>query len=196
MKSLLTKQDNAIPSAQRIADYLGKEIQWSDRKRAPSKETCHQLISIGNMLQKAPRSRVVMSLAEVAWGRDTIFDEFSKLLMIVQKCSSVNEFEFVMEGLYTGMKRTDNVDRWSKTELSSKAGELNRWIFTYKYFMYLLKTYPFASESPSQQMLFDRVKNMMMNPGVWLDAYSSKVACPQVACSINAYRHIQLPRCC
>ena len=101
-KTHLQTKDNNISAVGplQIAEYLRDHINWSESRRVPSKETVSQLIQIGSMLQKAPRAKNIMSRAEVLWGRDTIFDETSKLLLLVQRTGNVRELCFVFEGLW------------------------------------------------------------------------------------------------
>ena len=75
---------------------------------------------------------------------------------------------FLTEGLFSQMLRADNHDKQSKTELGSKAGDVSKWLFLYKYYNYLWKTYPFANESADQQRLLERVKNMLGSPNDWV----------------------------
>ena len=39
-------------------------------------------MTIGQLLNKTPRMKGVLAIAEGFWGRDTIFDETSKLLLV------------------------------------------------------------------------------------------------------------------
>jgi hypothetical protein len=124
------------PTAAEIADYLAKNVSWTNRRRAPSKESVAQLLSISKMISKSPGAKSVFAMAEVAWGRAHIFDEISKLLVIVQRCSCPKEFQYVVEGLYSQMVRADNGDIATKADLTAKAGDVSRWIFSYKYIGY------------------------------------------------------------
>ena len=76
-KILQRKGQPSTPSA--IVAFLKANIQWSNVRRCPSEETVKQLLQIGGMIQKSPRAQVAMAIAESKWGRDTIFDETSKV---------------------------------------------------------------------------------------------------------------------
>ena len=76
-KMLQKKGQAATPAA--ISQFLKESIQWSSGRRCPSEETVKQLTQIGAMIQKSERARLAMAVAESQWGRDTIFDETSKV---------------------------------------------------------------------------------------------------------------------
>ena len=49
------------------------------------------------MLSKSPKAQRVADMAENTWGRDTLFDEYSKVLLIVNKSCTSAECEFLFE---------------------------------------------------------------------------------------------------
>ena len=54
-------------------------------------ETIGNLMTIGQLLNKTPRMKSLLALAEGFWGRDTIFDETSKLLLVCQRAGTPRE---------------------------------------------------------------------------------------------------------
>ena len=48
-------------------------------------------MTIGQLLNKTPRMKSLLGLAEGFWGRDTIFDETSKLLLVCQRAGTPRE---------------------------------------------------------------------------------------------------------
>ena len=176
-KNMVSKaKGNAKTTPLEVAQFMEKEIKWHNSKRIPSEATVKQLLDIGAQLQKSARARLVMALAENQWQRDTIFDEYSKVLIIVQKSSSTKEFDFIVEGIYSKMARTDNKDQLSKSELSSKAGEVNRWSFLHRYSNFLWKKYPMSTDSQAQKDLHDRVHAIMISPLKWLEEFGGGMA--------------------
>ena len=147
-----------------VAEYLKEKIKWSSQKRIPSKETVEHLLSIGQMLARSVRAQVAVERAKVRFGRQTLFDEPAKLLVLVQKSSNLVEFEFLVEGFFAFMARYPECQQ-SLAELRNKAGDLQTLLFTRRIFMFLLKKYPIAASSPDQQ----QVGAIMQSPVVWLD---------------------------
>ena len=141
VRDMLGRRTSGKKDATAIAEHLAT-LRWYDMKRCPKKDTCESYLHIGGMLRRAPRAQVAIEIAAVKYGRDTIFDEPSKLLLFVQKALNVADFEFMMEGLLVNMIRTNNADRQSVAELKSKAGDPAFWLFIRRYFLHLERQYP------------------------------------------------------
>ncbi|CAE7734968.1 unnamed protein product [Symbiodinium sp. CCMP2592] len=118
-----------------ISDWLQSNIKWHDPKRCPSANTVGQLTTIGESLAAAPRARAAVQAARVHLGRDTIFDEYSKVLIVVQRCDGPEEFSFVCEFLL--MKLLRGKSGWSQAELKAKAGDVSFAIFAKRYGEYI-----------------------------------------------------------
>jgi hypothetical protein len=111
-----------------IAKWLSENISWKDRKRAPGKDTVGDLIKLGEFFGASPRSAELVSLARAEWGRDTLFDEASKLLIIVNRAPTIQKAHFAFEFLFAKMKRLGQAqpDKTGKDELKSKASRARR----------------------------------------------------------------------
>ena len=141
VRDMLGRRTSGKKDATAIAEHLAT-LRWYDMKRCPKKDTCESYLHIGGMLRRASRAQVAIEIAAVKYGRDTIFDEPSKLLLFVQKSLNIQDFEFMMEGLLVNMIRTGNADRQSVAELKSKAGDPAFWLFIRRYFHHLERQYP------------------------------------------------------
>ena len=77
---------------------------------------------------KTPGAMEVVAKAEGHWGRNTIFDEYSKVLIVVQK--SGTSLLWVLKGLYVDMARQQKSepDRLSQRELTKKGNDIDYWI--------------------------------------------------------------------
>jgi hypothetical protein len=84
VKEMLGRRTNSKRDSMAIADHLAT-LKWYDPKRCPKKDTVENYLSIGGMLRRAPRAQVALEMASATFGRDTIFDEPTKLLLCVQR---------------------------------------------------------------------------------------------------------------
>ena len=83
---------------------------------------------IAEELSKAPKAKRAIQLLTAEYGRSTIFEDFTKVLALCQRCKSSAELEFVTEGLVVLSLRTNNADAPSKSQLLAKAGEIAVWL--------------------------------------------------------------------
>ena len=125
------------------------------------------------MFEKCVGVKKVVDLAEVLFGRDNMFDEYSKLLLIVQRASIPKECQYVFEGLFAQMVRSNNTDTPSKAELTNKAGPLHFWLFVQKYFQHLLQVFPFQDPDGNKatKQLQDRLRAVLQSPLQWLQEF-------------------------
>ena len=73
---------------EKIAAWLADNIKWVDRKKSPSKDTVRDLLTVGEFLSKSSRTVAVLQMANADFGRHTIFDEHTKMLIVIQKCTN------------------------------------------------------------------------------------------------------------
>jgi hypothetical protein len=112
-------------SAEVVATWLAQAIDWKDRKRAPGKDTVADLLKLGDFLSlSSPQSAELMTLARAEFGRGTLFDEVSKLVLIINRASCTQQARYALEFLYSRMKRQRVAipDSYSKNQLKHKAG--------------------------------------------------------------------------
>ena len=76
---------------------------------------------------------------EAKYGRNTIVDEYSKLLVVVRQAQNASNLGYVMEALYAEIERSDNRDVQSKAQLEHKCGPVAKWLFIAKYIGYLME---------------------------------------------------------
>ena len=173
LKAKTLLQKTCKPTAADIATWLEKNIDWADSKRIPKPEKVTQCLTIGDMFEKCVGVKKVVDLAEVLFGRDNMFDEYSKLLLIVQRASIPKECQYVFEGLFAQMVRSNNTDTPSKAELTHKAGPLHFWLFVQKYFQHLLQVFPFQDPDGNKatKQLQDRLRAVLQSPLQWLQEF-------------------------
>ena len=159
---------SAKANAANVAEYLAKNIQWSSAKRVPSPETVDNLMRIGAMMAKATVVQSLVQMSEVQFGRDHMFEEWSKLQLVSQKCTGTQEYEFVMCGLYVEMVSRKQGNPFSKAELASKAGAINFWIFARRLNKHLLNQFAATPATPEQERLVQRMQAAMNSPLEWL----------------------------
>ena len=168
VKEMLGRRDAGKKDANAIAEHLAT-LKWYDAKRCPKKDTVEHYLTIGGMLRRAPRAQVALEMASARFGRDTVFDEPTKLLLFVQKSANAAELEFLMEGLLVGMIRSNNMDRQSVQELKNRAGEPAALLFIRRYFLHLERQYPLpAAPATGGQMCGpEGVRRILFSPLAW-----------------------------
>ena len=149
-----------------IVKYIRENLRFHDQKRMPSKETVEALLQISSVISKSARIQAILQTAKVAFGRDAIFEEPSKIKLMIQRTASTNELEFLVEALYCHMVRSKNTDKLSTSELSSKAGEIATWLFVRRYFQFLLRKYPVASVNAPD--ISEKAIGILNSPFRWL----------------------------
>ena len=168
VRDMLSRRTSATADPASIAAHLNT-LRWYDKKRCPKKDTVEQLVNIGTMLRRSPRAQLCLEMASAKYGRDTIFDEPTKLLLMVQRSANPADFEFVVEGLYVQMLRTENVDRQSVAELKAKAGEVSTLLFLRRYLLHLERTYPIALPGGDPGKLAEKVRGIILAPRKWYE---------------------------
>ncbi|CAJ1360295.1 unnamed protein product [Effrenium voratum] len=147
----------------KIADYLCEKVSFQgSRKPTPTK--VKDLLSIAEELSKAPKAKRAIQLLTAEYGRSTIFEDFTKVLALCQRCKSSAELEFVTEGLVVLSLRTNNADAPSKSQLLAKAGEIAVWCFIRKLGIFFLKNYVVDCDTDAQRDLLARAKAIMSAP--------------------------------
>ena len=83
--------------------------------------------------------------AEMLWGRDTLFDDYTKLTTLVKKSRSSDDLAFIVELIFVRMKLSVNVsggqtpENPTRSSLQSKAGDVAQAQATRDAFMWLKK---------------------------------------------------------
>ena len=108
-------------SPKEIVAYLDEHVKWSEQgKRAPKVHTVQGYQTILHRSRSAPVVRVLLEELRCEYGRDTIWDELSKFLIVVQKTTS-RDFEFVVKGLSADIVSTKNENPAEKKTCRVKA---------------------------------------------------------------------------
>ena len=171
-KILQEKRPPVSPTPAAIADYLSQKIRWSDAKRVPSTATCQQLMTVGNILAKcSAEAKDILTFAEAKWGRGTLFEEYSKLLLIVQKTTNTKQLVFVFGGYMHRMASTGNSESFAKSDLTSNCGSLAMWRFLHSYSLYLVRKYGLRKDAPPGDSVpqddLARLADLLESPWLW-----------------------------
>ncbi len=173
-RRLLRGKPDGKATPEGIAEYLRTNIRWADPKRTPTTATVSHLLTIGNMVARCPQAQELIVFGESHGGRESLFDEYSKLLLVVNKAVNPAHFLYLMEGLFVRAMLTENC-KMSKTELSSKSGELNIWAFNFRYVDALLKKFPFhtadAEAAKLTSDLVSQLKTILASPCAWITSF-------------------------
>ena len=145
----------------------------SKEKRQPSADTCNQLLSIANVIEKVPEANHIIELAETKFSRESLFDQYSKLLIVVQKTNSSQEFLFVLKGLYSQMLQQKTGEVCAKSDLSHRAGPIMTWLFCKRLSGHFRRKYQFRGETPELAKLVERAWEMIESPLLCLDESES-----------------------
>ena len=128
---LKRKAGGTAPDNNKIAAYLRSSINWSDPKKTPSANTVRDLLSLKKHLLKNVKAMECIQIAEVLYGRDTLFDQYSKLIIICNKSKGATDLAYIMEGLVASMQRTTPAgecpDVPSNVELQAKNSDIHVW---------------------------------------------------------------------
>lgn len=87
-----------------VAKWLKLKIKFHDEKHAPSVATCRDLYEVGRDFLQNKRASAAYQEAEMEWGRSTFFDEYSKLLVLIQKSRDKDDLAFMAEFLLAEMQ--------------------------------------------------------------------------------------------
>jgi hypothetical protein len=89
---------------QEVHEWLKTNIKFHDEKAVPSAHTCKDLFALATDFIKNKRAFAAYQEAETLWGRSTMFDEYSKLIIACQKSRSEEDLAFIAEWLLADMK--------------------------------------------------------------------------------------------
>ena len=87
-----------------VAAWLKSNIKFHDEKQIPSPNTCRDLHAVSSLFLKNKRAFAAYQEAETLWGRATLFDEYSKMVILTQKCRNPKDLAFIAEWLLADMK--------------------------------------------------------------------------------------------
>ncbi len=94
-------------TAAAVAEYLLQNVHWRDSVTAPSAAACQKLTDLNTIFESNPAACEVIDSACLELGRNTSFDDYTKVLTICQKVPRVLLVN-VLEGLFEDMLRRAN----------------------------------------------------------------------------------------
>jgi len=113
-----------------VSTWLCKHVRFHDPKQKPTANVVRDLMSLSRSLLKNQRVMTSIQECEMLWGRNTMFDEYSKLAALVHKSRSADDLGFMVEMIAFRMKAscgdTDLPENPSKASLQSKQGEASQ----------------------------------------------------------------------
>ena len=81
----MLQKDHKKDGRVNAATIRDEKVRWSDEKRLPSKETVERYFQIGGTLHKSKKGKLILEQIRVRYGHGTVFDEPSKLLLLVSQ---------------------------------------------------------------------------------------------------------------
>ena len=100
-----------------------KNIRWA-RGREMSPDTVDKLLSLYDKFSGQPNIVRLIKDAQEKLGRNSPFEEHSKMLLVAQRCGSIADCVWVLEWMLADQSR-GRVDGFSKQELQKKHGAIN-----------------------------------------------------------------------
>lgn len=129
------------------------------------------------MLEKCQgEAERLIESAEVKFGREnSLFDQTSKLLILVQKTANSAEFMYLLKGLYVLMLWAETADCAKKDDLTSRSGALQCWLFCRRLTSYMRKKYIFRAENDELTKAIDKTWAILQCPLEWHEASNSSL---------------------
>ncbi len=164
VRELLKGKNEKSELPAKIATYLKEKVKWSSALRQPSAETVGQLLNISSMMKKSKIVTQTSGLAALKWGRDTFYDQYSKLLILTQKSTSGPEFDFLLGAMALECFWAKEGDPFGKQELMNRGGPLGYWMYVRRLARHFLAQCHFTSASEQEQQLIERAQALMESP--------------------------------
>ena len=107
---------------------MASALKWPDEKQVPSDTVVKDLLAIGKTILSNARAMTAIQEAHTKWGRNTLFDDYTKLTAIMHKIKGAGELAMIVETLVENMKRATpsgkEPENPTRTSLTAKSGEL------------------------------------------------------------------------
>ena len=157
-------EENA--ASKKIADetihaIISKKITFPENSPICTVQTLNKLRQVSASMRLCPRLREVSRCAEAKYQRKQMFDEWTKVVMLIQKSDNTKELTFLVECAWLDMLRSESNDRlfltkqtgkykecanWSMSELKNSTGILGVWRLVYRGIHWFYQTYPWKPE--------------------------------------------------
>ena len=99
------KNNGKEPDDEEIAKYLREHIKWTAETKAPTKNVVNCLRTIAQVIKKQPLIAKATQMAETQFGRATLFDEYSKYLVLVRRARSTADALWLVRSFVAAMMR-------------------------------------------------------------------------------------------
>lgn len=100
-----------------------RSVRWAAGKEM-SADTCETLVRLYDRLAGSTEVVSLIKRAQAALGRSSPFEEHSKLLVVLGRCSNMEEVLWVLQSMFLDVTQ-QKVDNFSKAELNKKHGPIN-----------------------------------------------------------------------
>ena len=120
-----TKPDKKEPSTDEICKFLNARIRFSDEAQKPSERVVKELQKLCSSYMTNPRCMAAYTRCEMIWGRNTTFDDYTKLSLLVQRAAGPHDLAFMTEWValhHLQQETREACEPLSKNEISSKPG--------------------------------------------------------------------------
>ena len=92
-----TKADKKEPTAEEMSKWLMSHFRFSDEAQKPSERVVKELQKLCSSYMTNPRCMAAYTRCELIWGRNTTFDDYTKLSLLVQRAAGPNDLGFLAE---------------------------------------------------------------------------------------------------
>ena len=123
-----TKTDKKEPNAAETSKWLLDHFRFSDEAQKPSEDTVRVLMRLCAWYLPNKKSMAAYTRCELLWGRNTTFDDYTKLNLLANRAAGPNDLAFLTEWIalyHFHQAHTEKCETLSKAEISTKAGEIS-----------------------------------------------------------------------
>ena len=110
-----------------VAEWLHQNLRFHDEKQRPTANVVRDLTHLAKNVLKKKRVMEAVQEVEVLWGRNTMFDDYSKLTVMVNKSRGADDLAFMVEMMVVRMKAStkegDLPDNPARGSLQGKHGD-------------------------------------------------------------------------
>ena len=122
------KTDKKEPNATETSKWLLDHFRFSDEAQKPTDEIVRTLMRLCAWYLHNEKTMAAYTRCELLWGRNTTFDDYTKLNLLVNRAAGPNDLAYLTEwvALYHFQQAsTEKCETLSKQEISGKTGEMN-----------------------------------------------------------------------
>ena len=139
MSKVMRQDDpsNQSPTPQKLHEYMVSNMNWGD-KGPPSLDMVKHFLEMGKRFKENVLAYAAVEEAQSTYGRNTLFDEWSKVRIVTQRATLnkdlcwVCEYFLVLYHAQASLGDKSKVENHSTGDLKAKSGELSVCLITRK----------------------------------------------------------------